>query len=531
MALPQNPDGLTAGDRALLEASNAQTRTLKEQTKVIHKLSDAILEDRKDYRQLRKDIQENQRKFFEGNDKSFSSIKKYFEKQKENSPGFSSKYKMGADKDKDDKGFFKSALSKLFGPSKYQMNLLDQTTALRDISELTRIDINFIKKQYEEPARARERELLAQAIADKINANNDNGGFLSSLLSTLKDAFKIGFGFLEVAFGRFLLSTLPSLLTAAAGAIATALSSLWGKLTTLLTETFDKIKNSFKSPATEPAKPPPVAETARGTPIPSTTNPQLPNGEAPKQLPGPTGAPSDIDERMNTRRQARVGPIEDVVPKGEGVLGGMGGVAGMLSKFLRGLSILGAAILVFEGLFGTSDEELETLRKADAKRKMDSQTNLAAAEAAKTNPMPEFDKGKGDDWEETIAEKISNSFDNIMQMIEDDLGAKFMKANRDYFDQIGEISINGEKVNLLPNLGTAAGKTLDDAMNTGKALYEAAEAVGNGTGNYVASVTNNMIPDGKNGPLAMPMAPAVNTNSTVQQMLYGGVVIGGHRYY
>ena len=77
MALPQNPDGLTAGDRALLSASLEQTNKLKAQTKVLEKLTDAISKQQKEYGNLRKDIQESQKKLFEGNGKSFSEIKKY----------------------------------------------------------------------------------------------------------------------------------------------------------------------------------------------------------------------------------------------------------------------------------------------------------------------------------------------------------------------------------------------------------------------------------------------------------------------
>ncbi len=111
MALPQNPNGLTAGDRELLEASVAQSKNLTAQTKVLHKLSDNIKDQKKEYSKLRDDIKELRKGFYTGDNKGFAEIKKYFQKTKDTS-GFVSRSKIGGDdKDKEQKGFFKNAMN------------------------------------------------------------------------------------------------------------------------------------------------------------------------------------------------------------------------------------------------------------------------------------------------------------------------------------------------------------------------------------------------------------------------------------
>jgi tRNA U34 5-carboxymethylaminomethyl modifying enzyme MnmG/GidA len=143
MALPQNP--LSNSDRAVFDTLNAQNDNLKAQTKVLHKLSDSIADQRKEFSELRKSFRESQKEFFAGNDKGMSEIRKYFEKYK-SAPSGDSKIR---DKDQST-GFFKNALNKLFGPSKYQQKTIDEITRLREITELQALDINFIKRQNEE---------------------------------------------------------------------------------------------------------------------------------------------------------------------------------------------------------------------------------------------------------------------------------------------------------------------------------------------------------------------------------------------
>jgi hypothetical protein len=549
MALPQNPDSLTAGDRALLEASYAQTKTLKEQTKVLHKLSDAIMNNQNDFTQLRKDIQENQRKFFEGETKGFSEIKKFFEKQKgktgPGSPGFSSNFGKDKDKDSTQQGFFKNTLGKLFGPSKYQQKLMEDTAAIRDISELTRIDISFIKKQYEEPARARERELLAKAIADKMDGGGGGGGLLSLLGGLLSGVGSIIGG---------AISGLATIIAALAPAVIAALAALGKKLAGVLDSLLDWSKKGVASaqsccnskgvdmPDDERKK---GGKTGKGgkmgapaLPSPDAKGPALPNDQ--KRLPGPAGSipekTSDINEKMRQNRQDKLGGVTDVKPKGEGFKMGnvlekaaSGGLAGRLLGW-PGAALGAIAAAGYEIAQEIMDND-EDFQKSKVKKEQDRLRGLheksikeGTAASSKENKADQVNPMEPKDY---VAKQ---NLAGLKAMLEDELGAKFMKANKDYFDQFGEISINGEKVNLLPNLGTAAGKTLDDAMNTGKALYEAGKAGVAGVNNYISQVQNAIAPS-QPAPVIMPSAPAVNNNSAIQQMLNGGVVIGGRRYY
>ena len=148
MALPQNPQGITNTDRLLLDAVNAQTQNLNAQSKVLHTVSDNIMKQNKEFSKLRKDIQELNKTFIQGNNSNFSEIKKYFEKSKtqgRDQPRMNSSAQRN--KSDDERGFFKGLVGKLFGPSKYQQKMMDDTAAILNFSELMSSDMNFIKKQ------------------------------------------------------------------------------------------------------------------------------------------------------------------------------------------------------------------------------------------------------------------------------------------------------------------------------------------------------------------------------------------------
>jgi hypothetical protein len=540
MALPQNPDSLTAGDRALLEASYAQTKTLKEQTKVLHKLSDAIMNNQNDFTQLRKDIQENQRKFFEGETKGFSEIKKFFEKQKgktgPGSPGFSSNFGKDKDKDTTQQGFVKNTLNKLFGPSKYQQKLMEDTAAIRDISELTRIDISFIKKQYEEPARARERELLAKAIAEKMDSGG--GGGLGSILGGLL----AGLG----AMVAGAIAGLSTIIAAVAPAVIAALKLLGTKLADLLGSLLDWSKKGVASAQSccsskivdMPDDERRGGKTGKGgrtggpaLPPPDAKGPALPNDQ--KRLPGPAGSipekTSDINEKMRQNRQDKLGGITDVKPKGEGFK--MGNVlekaaSGAVLGLGRGgyvAAIGAAAVAAGVGIAQEIMDNDEDFQKSKAQKEQDRLRGLheksikEGAAASSKEAIP--DKEKPVEPKEYVAKQ------NLAGL--EAMAADFGSMSKDYLDQLGEISINGEKVNLLPNLGTASAQSLNEAYETGKGLMDFASTAAT---NVYSSVQNNVAPS-QSAPVIMPSAPAVNNNSAIQQMLNGGVVIGGRRYH
>ena len=484
MALPQNP----LSDRQLFDTLKTQNESLSAQTKVLHKLSDNITDQRKDFAALRKDIQEAQKELLRGNNKGMSEIQKYFAKYKTDNTS-------GKIREKDQStGFFKGIFNKLFGPSKYQQKMLDEITRTRELTESTALDINFIRKQNEDGPRARERELLAQLIADKINSNNSNttSDDSSSLLGTLGK------------FGAVLISGVGTLLAGLGATILSGLGFGWRILSTIgaLLEAYFASKVIGKVAGGGGAGIPP----ASGAPGPTADPNQkrIPGKETP-QIEGPS-KPKD----MGTLKQGKGGVY---VPEGSSLGSKLGGA-------MNALGIAGIAATVFSGLFGTSDEEIKTLKDAEAKRNAEN-TNQENKESVLdkiknffTDPLKsEDEKRKG---EQADVRKIDNAieaqlkepvtdFNSAMKSVisgllglgdqleqaADAAGEATLKFIEPNLNKLGEIDFgNGQTLNLLPNLGTATVNTLKEVWAETKDL---AKEVSNATGDVINNViTQNM---------------------------------------
>ena len=483
MALPQNP----LSDRQLFDTLKTQNESLSAQTKVLHKLSDNISDQRKDFAALRKDIQDAQKELLRGNNKGMSEIQKYFAKYKTDN-------KSGKVGEKDQStGFFKGIFNKLFGPSKYQQKMIDEITRTRELTESTALDINFIRKQNEDGPRARERELLAQLIADKINANNNNASTDdkgSSILGTLSK------------FGAVLVGGLGTLLSALGATIVTGLGGLrllLGGISSLLEAYFaSKILGRAGGGSTAGVPP-----TAPG----STTNPdqkRIPGKETP-QIEGQS-KPKD----MGTLKQGRGGVY---VPEGSSLGSKLGGAMGILGKGL----IAGA---ILSEVLGTSDEEIKTVKDAVAKRNAENpnqenkESVLDKIKKFFTDPLKsEDEKRKG---EQADVRKIDNAieaklkepvtdFNSAMKAVitglmglEDKLeeaadaaGEATKTFLEPKLNKLGELDFgNGQTLNLLPNLGTAAFATLKEVWDETKDLAKEAT---NATGDVINNViTQNM---------------------------------------
>jgi hypothetical protein len=484
MALPQNP----LSDRQLFETLSTQNDNLSAQTKVLHRLSDNITDQRKDFAALRKDIQAAQKELLSGKNKGMSEIQKYFAKYK--SDDSSSKVR---DKDQST-GFFKGIINKIFGPSKYQQKMIDEITRTRELTESTALDINFIRKQNEEGPRARERELLAQLIADKINANSnsnnadDNG---SSLLGTLSK------------FGAVLVGGLGTLLSALGATILTGLGGLRFLLSGIATllETYFASKILGKVAGGGGAGAPP---TGTSGPTTDPNQKRIPGKETP-QIEGPS-KPKD----MGTLKQGKGGVY---VPEGSSLGSKLGSAMSMLGKGLIGASML-------YGVLGNPDEEKETLDKnkqngGGGPLKWDDPSNpLTRIKKFFTDPFKsEEEKRKG---EQADVRKIDNAieaklkepvtdFNSAMKAVitglmglEDKLeeaadasyeaAQKFLEPK---LNKLGELDFgNGQTLNLLPNLGTAAFATLKEVWDETKDL---AKEASNATGDVINNViTQNM---------------------------------------
>jgi hypothetical protein len=143
------------------------------------------MKQNREFQNLRKDMQEMGKTLLQGQGSNLSEIKKYFEKNKSN---FRERPNVGnnSNKNSDDRGLFRNMIGKLFGPSKYQQKMMDDTSQILSLTELVSSDIGFIREKYSDSARAKERELLAAAIAERINnAGGEGGGLFKGLLTAV----------------------------------------------------------------------------------------------------------------------------------------------------------------------------------------------------------------------------------------------------------------------------------------------------------------------------------------------------------
>ena len=143
----------------LIQSIKAQTDAIKDQGNSLGKLASEIRSQRKENTDLRKNLTDMQKQFFAGS-KGINDIKKMFSSSRNNTPANNRIIQ-----NTPDKGFFSNLFTKVFGPSKYQLRMMDDTAAVREGIERVADDISFIKSKYTDNARAKERILLANAIA------------------------------------------------------------------------------------------------------------------------------------------------------------------------------------------------------------------------------------------------------------------------------------------------------------------------------------------------------------------------------
>ena len=499
--LPQN--SLSNSDRQILDTLKSQNTHLDAQTKVLHTLSDSIMsfkrDQKKDYNSLRNDIKTMQREFFTGNAKGMSDIKKYFEKTKNNRPDTS------FNKEKDtDKGFFRSAINKLFGPSKYQQKMIDEISMLREITEIQATDIGFIKRQYEEGPRARERELLAQAIASKLDLNGGDSskGMLGMLGASLISAL------------GGILGGLGAVITAA---IAAGFAILKGLLEALLgskglpggvpDSDADRDKKD-KGKGKDGRGPIPTEEPNRvptpGGPIPTpgggSSSPRLPGPNVP-QLPGPSGtekAGKTITDIMREKQLERAGGVTDVKPKMPGMPGGK-------INFGLVLKALGTAfgLMTHTGNAGDPNESAEVDKRNPKipKNNLDATEDLTGILQANSEKTVE-NSGMINSALKSVIEGLIN-FEHKVEEVAEAFGKGVLEAAIPFLDKAGEITLaNGQSINLLPTLGTSTAEVLEEAYQSTKDL---AKAGMDAAAPVITNIVNQMTPS---SPVAMPMVAA-----------------------
>lgn len=208
-------DKLNPTDKAIIDSLKAQNDNLREQTKILHTISDEIFKGRRpSSNKENKDIQKELFKLGSG----ISEIKSYLSGKGKGATGAS----FGG-RAQPDKGFFTNLFSKVFGPSKYQQKMMEEISALRDITERQARSIDFIARQNTDSKRAIERDKLAEAIVRRMSLLDMGGGASGGLLS--------GFG--------------KALLAGIVGAVSLLSSTLMSGFKSFLSG-FDKIIDAIK---------------------------------------------------------------------------------------------------------------------------------------------------------------------------------------------------------------------------------------------------------------------------------------------
>jgi hypothetical protein len=171
---------------SLIERNNLQNEKqtltlLEDQNNSLKKIAQSLTNSEKEYSSLRKDMVELKKEFILGMN-SFSEIKKYFEdmrSEKLNAKPIQTK--------EDNKSFFTMAISKLLGKKEnldeaaftdLQRKILEETTIIKNLSLNTDENISIIRKSYEPAERAKERQLLAEAISEAIGGGSGSKGFM-----------------------------------------------------------------------------------------------------------------------------------------------------------------------------------------------------------------------------------------------------------------------------------------------------------------------------------------------------------------
>ena len=587
MALPINQ--LDPVNQEILKSLRAQSETLKEQTKVLHKLSDEILRQKGVNVGLGKGISDLQKQMFSMG--SISGIKDLFGSK--NKLGTGGATTVGSKTAQPDRGFFTNLFNKIFGPSKYQTKLMEEMTLLRELTERQSKNIEFIAEQSTDSKRARERELLADLIARKIAALglDGSGDGMGSALSTLGKALLAGIGGAIALLARNISSVISGLLAG----IKLALDKLG-----------DVMNKLFRPPVPVTAGPgggggaappsgsgggvPPVIMPP-GTPgAPNDPSKRIPGRNAP-QLPNRSGVGTGGRFPWNENKYGpQVQNAKNVTSAGGPKISpgaGRGAVAVALASLAAALGFKAiieedkeSPVSLSGSVFNdSSTQDLLDNIKADIEMKKQGVTprkNLEPGEAlrmaGKDDLIPDpgvpgrmitaeqykklygknlskeqvkkldtyIENKKLEAAEDAAAKKererlekeeknigILENFDSVLNNSINSLEAfseTLFKLSEpvqnklvDKLNKLGEIEIQGQQINLAPNLGDAIRDTLQESYKLSEELVEYTKEKFSGASTII---TNNNVVDNSNkgggGTSYIPQGPS-NTDSATQK--------------
>lgn len=564
-------DKLNPTDRVIIDSLKTQNDSLREQSKILHTISDEIFKNRRSSsNKENKDIQREVFKLGSG----ISEIKSYLAGK---GKGAASTF---GNKTQPDKGFFTNLFSKVFGPSRYQQKMMDDMSALRDVTERQARSIEFIARQNSDSKRAIEREKLAEAIVRRMAYLDIGGGGAS--------------GGMLAGLGKVLLAGIVGAIAVLSKTLMTAFNALFDGLKKLI-EAFGK----FRLPpigglpgggmpgggggGRDGRSGPP------GIPIPPD-NDKRPSKPYPMTPRGGKGLPVDPNRRLEGPKTPEAGRQGFRFPWNEGKYGpqvedAKGVRSSGASRFSpSGFRAALIAALVSIGVLSMSQvqengedieeivrkglpdpkrrnrklapgESLDVIREMGGKAPFQLQDpnvgdmitaeqykrrykdTLTEGQQKKLDEFIQKEKDAEDERQRLILEynerenqsefnklleeatrALDNFSDNLDFLSKDRLKETIVP----FLDQLGEISIQGQKINLAPGLGTALAKTMEDTAQMGEDLADyMKEKLTSPT-----IITNNNVIDNSNkggggGTTFVPPKPTHEGSRTLDEFFFG----------
>ena len=482
MALPQIQN--TAEGRQFLDLMKDQKENIASQTKIMQTISTSIMRQGREATELRKEISNLRKGFVTGKSSNLEDIKKYFGNTRKDIP---------AEKEKaSDKGFFKNALGKIFGPSAYQQKMLDDTKIIRMLTETQSEDIAFIKKSYEEENKKKDRELLAEAIASKINMSSSEGGmgelFAGLLTGIVAGLATLGRGIVSslVAAMEQIVSKIAQMTSALGRAIGGipgggGMGQMMGNLGSLLT-----------------AMPHPVARAigvAIGAAIAMTPSEETEAEKAAKAYKQDYGSNYDelIKDSKNKVTAEQYKFLESSMSEKDKAAIENAGPPGSMEQ----IQAMREYVDTHNKVFADDKKLLEKMNdiKNDVLQQQHAKYNL---EAGKTSTGEDYDYLNYVEQKKKIDKAVTEStsiFDSMtegaknlsskMKEFFDEIDpSPLMDQGKDFLNNFAKIKLsNGQEMNLLPGLGDSLATVLEGARSDFESAKDFIENQGGGSVN------------------------------------------------
>ena len=209
--------------------------TMEEQSASLKSITKILVKNNDD---LRKDVTDLRKEFILGTSE-FSRMRQYFEKTDNAKPAEKVKERENRD---ESPGILKRLINSLTRkgspnePREIELKTLEELRLLKTLTDKSARDIEFIRESFTESSKKKDRELLAQAIASKLDMDGGRGGggFMGGIAAAL--------GILGATLTTFgtsiakLLSGIPSLILRGISTIPSLIVSGLKGLTTLLSK-------------------------------------------------------------------------------------------------------------------------------------------------------------------------------------------------------------------------------------------------------------------------------------------------------